>query len=235
MKGEADGRTYVVAAVHSWNREVFERKLSQRPGNWVLVAERDGLSEERLKALNPHTIFFLHWSWKVPRQITEQYRCIVFHMTDVPYGRGGSPLQNLILQGYQATMLSALKMEQELDAGPVYLKKELSLSGSAQEIYERAANLAADMLGEMIDQDLVATPQSGTPVIFVRRTPDDSRVPSSLSPAKLYDFIRMLDAEGYPKAFIETDGYRIEFSCASFSDSTVTARAKVRTLVEEDK
>ena len=44
-------------------------------------------------------------------------------MTDLPYGRGGSPLQNLIINGHKETMMSALRCVQELDAGPIYLKK----------------------------------------------------------------------------------------------------------------
>ncbi len=27
-----------------------------------------------------------------------KFECVCFHMTDVPYGRGGSPLQNLIIR-----------------------------------------------------------------------------------------------------------------------------------------
>lgn len=63
-------------------------------------------------------------------------------MTDVPYGRGGSPLQNLILAGHADTQLTALKMVEEMDAGPVYAKRPLSLEGKAQDIYEKAGELS---------------------------------------------------------------------------------------------
>ena len=52
-----------------------------------------------LKKITPRYIFFLHWDWRVPHVIWQQHECVCFHMTDVPYGRGGSPLQNLILEG----------------------------------------------------------------------------------------------------------------------------------------
>ena len=42
-------------------------------------------------------------------------------MTDLPFGRGGSPLQNLIVRGYKETMLSAIKCVGEVDAGPIYI------------------------------------------------------------------------------------------------------------------
>jgi len=55
-------------------------------------------------------------------------------MTYMPYGRGGSPLQNLIVRGYRHTKLTALRMVEEFDAGPVYLKEDLCLEGNAEEI-----------------------------------------------------------------------------------------------------
>ena len=41
-------------------------------------------------------------------------------MTDVPYGRGGSPLQNLIVRGYSEIKLTVLQMVKAFDAGLVY-------------------------------------------------------------------------------------------------------------------
>jgi methionyl-tRNA formyltransferase len=68
----------------------------------------------------PRYVFFAHWSWKIPRAVYEAHECVIFHMTDVPFGRGGSPLQNLISRGIYETKLSALRCVEEMDAGPVY-------------------------------------------------------------------------------------------------------------------
>ncbi len=48
------------------------------------------------------------------------FNCVVFHMTDLPFGRGGSPLQNLISRGIYKTKISAIKVVKEIDAGPIY-------------------------------------------------------------------------------------------------------------------
>ena len=53
-------------------------------------------------------------------------------MTDLPFGRGGSPLENLILRGHTSTVISAIKCAPELDSGDIYLQKPLSLYGSAE-------------------------------------------------------------------------------------------------------
>ena len=130
-----DSECYVVAATKSWNRTVFDETLTRLPGEWHLVDSPEALSLARLESLAPRYVFFLHWSWKVPEEITSAFECVCFHMTDVPYGRGGSPLQNLIAEGQRETQLSALRMTQEMDAGPVYLKRPLSLEGGGEEIY----------------------------------------------------------------------------------------------------
>ena len=70
-------------------------------------------------------------------------------MTDLPYGRGGSPLQNLIVRGHSETKISALKVEKKLDTGDIYLKKNLSLEGSAQKIFQRANTSIIDMIKEI--------------------------------------------------------------------------------------
>ena len=67
-------------------------------------------------------------------------------MTDLPYGRGGSPLQNLIIRGGKTTKLFAFRMTEEFDARPNYLKRNLSLEGTAREIFIRANYLSAKMI-----------------------------------------------------------------------------------------
>ena len=60
-------------------------------------------------------------------------------MTDLPYGRGGSPLQNLIVRGHNDTMISAKESVKKILIQGWWLpKKPLSLLGSAEEIFIRA-------------------------------------------------------------------------------------------------
>ena len=117
-----DNSRYLVAGAKSWNRRIFKEVLSKYRGEWFFVSKPEGMSLDFVKKLNPRYIFFLHWSWLVPEELFANYECVCFHMTDVPYGRGGSPLQKLIARGHRETKLTALRMVGELDAGPVYYK-----------------------------------------------------------------------------------------------------------------
>lgn len=225
---------YIVAGSKPWNRKVFDEVISKLPGKWYFVSSPQELTLDSVKRINPRYIFFLYWSWKVPDEIINNYECVCFHMTDVPYGRGGSPLQNLIIRGHRHTKLTALRMTQEFDAGPVYLKKDLCLEGNAEEIYIRAAYLAAEMLKRIIKEQPEPVLQVGEPTVFKRRKPEESEIPELDSLQALYDFIRMLDAEGYPHAFIKHRGFLYEFSRAALYDGRIVADVTIRPLKESD-
>jgi methionyl-tRNA formyltransferase len=219
--------SYVVATIKPWNLAAFARRTPGMPGDWHLVEDPKNLTVDALARLAPRYVFFPHWSWRVPNDVLERFECVCFHMADVPYGRGGSPLQNLVLRGHRETKLSALRMVEELDAGPVYLKMPLSLAGSAQQIFERLADLAFDMMEEIARSTPVPVAQTGTPVVFARRKPEQSRLPEDGTPEAIYDFVRMLDADSYPRAFLEHGDWRIEFSDAQPAGDDVVAQVRI--------
>lgn len=223
-------QSYIVASNKSWNKQIYQKIISNYDGNWIYIESPEELTVDALRSYKPKAIFFLHWSFKVADAITNNYTCINFHMTDLPYGRGGSPLQHLILSGHKETVVTAFQMEKQLDAGPIYLKRPLSLEGNAKDIYVRCSKIAAEMIGEIITQNIQPVPQEGNPIVFKRRNPTESEVPNKLEDlTQLYDFIRMLDAEGYPKAFINMkDGFTYEFSDAEMGDNDIKAKVSIK-------
>ncbi len=232
----AGRKTYVVAGCKPWNRRVYEEVISKLPGEWHYVDSAEQFSPVTLREWAPRYVFFLHWSWKVPPEILDDFECVCFHMTDVPYGRGGSPLQNLIVRGHKDTRLAALRMTAEFDAGPVYFKQPLSLAGNAEEILIRACYASASMIQRLIREEPMPSAQEGDAVVFKRRRPEESELRNPASLSELYDSIRMLDAEGYPHAFLNYGGFRFEFSRAALYDGRVVADVKITqaTAVEEN-
>ena len=92
---------YIVASCKEWHRTAFEKFIYDNKfntKNWHYVSDDVSL-ENCTYDFPPRYIFFLHWNWIVPETIFTKFECVCFHMTDLPYGRGGSPLQNLILEG----------------------------------------------------------------------------------------------------------------------------------------
>ena len=52
----------------------------------------------------------------------------------------------------------------------------------------------------------------GKPTFFKRRNEKMSKISNSVNNInKLYDFLRMLDAEDYPKAYLELKNLKVEF------------------------
>lgn len=225
---------YIFASCKSWHRTSFDDISVDAKSNWLYVSDPCEL-ENALSKIKPRYIFFLHWNWIVPEAIWKKYECVCFHMTDVPYGRGGSPLQNLILAGHTQTMLTALRMVKDMDAGPVYAKKHLSLDGPAEEIYLRAGKLSIKIIQWMIEHNPEPTPQEGEVVTFKRRKPEQSGLPTVGGLRNAYDFIRMLDADGYPNAFVEHGDYRINFRNARLEGDRVIAEVEIKIQNKPDR
>jgi len=220
-------KNYIVASCKEWHRPAFEEIAAKEPGCWHYVATVREL-ERTIADAKPRYIFFLHWNWFVPASITDQFECICFHMTDVPYGRGGSPLQNLIAAGKTETKVSALRMSDEMDAGPVYDKLPMELAGRAEEIYLRAGKLCLEMIRRIIAVEPEAHPQLGEVTIFRRRRPEQSVLPTGGSLRKIYDHIRMLDAPTYPLAYVKHGEFHLALSHARVVGDEIHASVVIR-------
>ena len=221
---------HVLVTSREWN-ESLVKQLDEKTGHtFHLITRTEELTYDRLQAISPRYVFFPHWSRIIPGEIHEAFECVIFHMTDLPYGRGGSPLQNLILRGHEETRISALRCVAELDAGPIYMKQPLSLEGSAYKIFLRAADLVQQMIEEIVRTEPLPKPQDGEPTVFRRRTPEQSNLrEANLGTLKeFFDFIRMLDAPTYPLAYIEHGDFLLEFSDAQLSGKSIEARVTIR-------
>jgi methionyl-tRNA formyltransferase len=119
-------------------------------------------------------------------------------------------------------------MTEELDAGPVYGKLPLNLTGSATDIFVRCAELGLDLVEWIVREEPNPEPQAGEPVVFRRREPGQSAMPRAGALEEIYDHIRMLDADSYPRAFIDHGTLRYTFSDARLVDNAVDARVRIR-------
>jgi methionyl-tRNA formyltransferase len=211
------------------------KNLEQQDRKIFVIEDKNKLSLDFLDAVKPRYIFFPHWSYIIPKEIYEKYECVIFHMTDLPFGRGGSPLQNLIVRGIKTTKMSALRCSETLDSGPIYFKRDLALDGSASEIFARAAAVIESMIEEILERQPIPVEQIGEASVFQRRTTSQSDLASVNNLETAYDYIRMLDAADYPAAFIESDYLRFEFSNAEWDGIELKARVKIGTKRQKNE
>ncbi len=220
---------YLVATIKSWNIKNYDKLVQKyQDDEFELISDKDEFLVDRIERFDPDYIFFPHWSWIIPSIVYDNYNCVVFHMTDLPFGRGGSPLQNLIVRGIYETKVTAIRVSGGIDTGDVYFKEKLDIStGSADEILKRVSNVVFDrMIPRFIEEQLDPVQQIGEVVEFRRRTPEQSEIPDGLTQRQIYDYIRMLDGEGYLSAFRQYGTDRVYFSNAQFDGKTVTAKAE---------
>lgn len=217
----------VIVSNKEWHRKHVSEVSKCTASEVIYIDKKEDVTFENLQKLNPKYVFFPHWSYIIPSDVYENFECIVFHMTDLPFGRGGSPLQNLIERGIYETKISSLRVCKELDAGDIYIKRPLSLWGTAEEIYLRAGELTKEMMIEIIRNKLKPVSQTGEPVLFKRRKPEQSDISNLTELEKVFDYIRMLDADGYPHAYADVGKFHLEFERASLKDGYIRADVKI--------
>ena len=144
-------RPLLLLSSRPWNSALADRLSRQLKRSVESIADPAKLTPEAVEAIDPHWIFVPHWSHLIPESIWGSWPTVIFHMTDLPYGRGGSPLQNLIQKGHSNTMLSALRCGSGLDTGDIYTKQPLSLHGSAEEIFLRADGVIEKMIEQIVN------------------------------------------------------------------------------------
>jgi methionyl-tRNA formyltransferase len=218
---------YVIASSKPWNKNLPVNLHAATGQRFQLISNPAEITIERLTELSPRYLFFPHWSHRIPADVFQKFECVIFHMTDLPFGRGGSPLQNLIVRGIYETQISALKCVEEVDAGPIYLKRPLSLHGDAEDIYLRASEIVESMIVEIIKTNPPPIAQVGEPTFFKRRRPEQGNLLDVESLGQAFDLIRMLDADGYPNAFINVGNVRLEFTRASRKADSISADVRI--------
>ncbi len=226
----------VIATIKTWNIE-NAKAINIPKCNINLICCKEDLTYEKIREIRPRYVFFIHWSWYIPEEIYKNFECIVFHPTPLPYGRGGSPIQNLIVRGFEETVVSAVRVSEELDGGSLYpIQRPLSLQGTVEEILIRMSrSVCSEMIPWIISEQPEPCPQEGEVVVFDRRKESDGQVNFSGSPEEIYDMIRMLDGEGYPPSFILLGNYRLTFSRASLKSDGIKADVFIRKEISNEQ
>ena len=161
----------VIITKKIWHQKNYKVVLKK---NFIVLNK---LNYQKIKKIDPRIIFFIHWSKIIERKIFENYECIQFHSSDLPIGRGGSPIQNQILMGIKNTKITAFKMGKKIDDGPFILKRPLKLRDSAQKIYTNMEKISLEMIMEISKMiKLIYKKQKGKVVIFKRRLKKQSEI-----------------------------------------------------------
>ena len=209
------------------NSDFFKSRIKKK--NYFFLKKKKDLNLKFLKKKKPDIIFFPHWNYLVKKEIFQNYLCIGFHTSPLPYGRGGSPVQNMIVRNFKKTQLCSLKLTKKIDSGPIYMKKEISLRGTGQKIFLNIYRSILDMIFQIEKKIPKIKIQTGKAVYFKRRKPKDGNLLISENINEIFNLIRMLDINflKYPKAFIENKKIIFKFKNARLKKNKIEAEVDI--------
>lgn len=152
----------------------------------------------------------------VPDIILNSFKkCINVHASLLPKYRGGAPIQRAIMNGDSITGVSIIDMVSKMDAGDIYVKKELDIldSDNNETLFEKLSILGNDLLLDVIEDiynlKLIGTPQDESLVEFspnIKR--DEEKISFNDKSINIFNKIRGLANE--PGAYAEINGESIK-------------------------
>ncbi len=163
--------------------------------------------------VHPHDVLFiLSYFRKVPSSTLRLNRFnLVVHESELPRGKGWSPLFWQILEGHNRIPIVLLEASEKIDSGPIYLKDYIELSGYElhDEIRQHQAHKTLELCIRFLRQypDLTPMPQQGKATFYPRRTPKNSQLDIHKSLYDQFNLLRIVDNTHYPAYFV-IDGHQ---------------------------
>ena len=120
----------------------------------------------------------------------------VIHESDLPNGRGWSPLAWQILEGKNKIVVSLIELAEKVDSGAICKQETLHLDGTelANEIHEKSALVKTSLIDWLLNQDEVKPfYQLGKATYYPRRTPADSELDIHKTIAEQFNLLRICE------------------------------------------
>lgn len=192
------------------------------PGSWMVPYARSFVAE--LRAGGHDAAFFtshedvpegdiavfLSCEKIISRKTRERNICnLVVHESDLPGGRGWSPVTWQVLEGKNRIPVCLFEAADAVDAGPLYLKGYMELEGHelVEGIRKKQAEETFGLIRKFLEvyPGIKPKPQEGEGSAYRKRTPADSRLDPKKSIAEQFNLLRVVDNDRYP-AFFEYRG-----------------------------
>ena len=133
---------------------------------------------------------------------------IVIHASDLPRGKGWSPLTWQILEGKNTIPISVFEANEKIDAGKIYLKTNLILEGNEliDEIREKLSFEIEKLIFSFLEMDKsMSKEQVGKETFYSKRTKENSELDINKSIESQFNLLRVCDNNKYPAFFYYRD------------------------------
>ena len=168
------------------------KAAAERLGVPVLQPERlDGDVE-----LPAPTIVLADYGALVPAALLERHLWLNVHPSLLPRWRGAAPVERALMAGDEETGVTIIRLVEELDAGPIAAQRAFPIAADddAGAVYERAADVAVDLLDRVLAQDEPSfAPQPDEGMTYAEKIrPADREVDLDAAPEETLNRIRAL-------------------------------------------
>ena len=211
----------VCVGYREWAMEIYQRlRLFYGNRHDIVLVDKETYSEDLLDQENPDLVLFYGWSWKIQEAVIDKYQCLMLHPSPLPKYRGGSPIQNQIINGETSSAVTIIEMTSDLDAGDILAQEKFALDGDISAILKKITRIGTRLTKRIISGDFVRVKQNESEATFYkRRNKRDNEITIreilSEDSQYIYNKIRML-GDPYPYAYIKAaDGKRILIKEAS--------------------
>ena len=168
--------------------------------------------------------FYLSYARIVDSSILARHKNnLVVHASDLPKGRGWSPLTWQIIEGENRIMVTLFEAAEAVDSGPIY--KQIALKFAGSELIEdlRASiscatrELCEYFVGKWPAVDGTGVEQQGQTSFYPRRRPIDSKFDIDRPLREQFNLLRTVDFEHYP-AWFEYQNKKFYLKIEKFED-----------------
>ena len=160
------------------------------------------------KVIKGDLCFYLSYEKIIKRKFLKlNIHNLVVHESDLPKGKGWSPLSWQILKGKNKIPITIFEAEEKLDSGRIYSQKFLEYNGKElfkelkKEQWLKTKELILEFINSFQVGGITFRNQSGKETFFKKRSKIDSEIDPEKSIKDQFNLIRISDSENYPNFF----------------------------------
>lgn len=184
----------------------------------------DSILVENLEEVNKRDILFILSCENIldDKDLDKHKNNLVIHESDLPQGKGWSPLTWQILEGKKQIPITLFEASSKVDYGDIYYKDFISLEGHEliDEIKYKQWDKTKKLILKFIDKypNNSSYKQTGNSTYYLKRSPKNSQIDIDKTINEQFDLLRVVDNNRYPAFFLK-EGYKYllyiekEFDC----------------------
>ncbi len=144
---------------------------------------------------------------------------LVVHESDLPKGKGWSPLTWQILEGKNTIPITLFEAAESVDSGKIYFKDKIEFDGTelVDELRAKQGEKTVELILNFVKKfpSIEGQEQSGESTFYEKRTSKNSELNIDKTIREQFNLLRVCDNEKYPAFFI-LDGKKYKISIEHF-------------------